>query len=100
MAAKQSVRVILTHTFVKNIAEPGRYSDGPGSFGLTLLVKPTSDGRLSKTWSHRVRINGKLHYPGLGKWPAVTLAEGGPEALASLRGARMVTTSKGEEYSY
>ena len=85
MAAKQSTHVTLTHTFVKNIGQPGRYSDGPGSFGLTLLVKTTSDGRLSKTWSHRVRIHGKLHYPGLGKWPAVTLAEARKRALNNAR---------------
>ena len=64
----------LTHTAVKSIAQPGRYGDGRGGLGLSLLVKKTANGRWSKTWSQRIRINGKLVTLGLGSFPVVTLA--------------------------
>ena len=39
----------LTAAFVRTIRLPGRYGDGRGSHGLSLLVKPTKiQGRLSK----------------------------------------------------
>ena len=40
---------------------------------------------MSKTFSQRLRINGKLRYLGLGKWPAVTLAEARKRALNNAR---------------
>ena len=65
----------LSATFVKQTNKPGRYGDGRGSYGLSLLVKPTSNGRTSKTWSQRVRIHGRVCMVGLGEYPRVTLAE-------------------------
>ena len=65
----------LTGYFVKTLSQPGRYSDGRGSFGLSLRVSEMSSGRLSKTWSQRVRINGKPTNIGLGVYPLVSLAE-------------------------
>ena len=65
----------LTHTFVKTVHRPGRYGDGRGGLGLSLLVKKTKNGRWSRTWSQRIRINGKLHNLGLGSFPVVTLAD-------------------------
>ena len=64
----------LTHSFVKTVSRPGRYGDGRGGLGLSLLVKPTSNGRWSKTWSQRLRIDSKLVTVGLGSFPSVTLA--------------------------
>ena len=37
----------LSAAYVKTVREPGRYGDGRGGYGLSLLVKPTSTGRLS-----------------------------------------------------
>ncbi|MCQ3804224.1 MAG: tyrosine-type recombinase/integrase [Acidimicrobiia bacterium] len=72
----------LTASFVKTIRLPGRYGDGRGGHGLSLLVKPTRiQGRLSKTWAQRVRINGRYTLLGLGSYPAVTLAEARLRAL-------------------
>ena len=72
----------LSATFVKTVRRPGRYGDGRGGHGLTLLVKPTRiEGRLSKTWSQRIRINGRETNLGLGSYPAVTLAEARRRAL-------------------
>ncbi|MCY3887046.1 MAG: tyrosine-type recombinase/integrase [Chloroflexi bacterium] len=75
----------LSAAFVKTITVPGRYGDGRGGYGLSLLVKPTSTGRLSKTWSQRLRIAGKLSSIGLGAYPIVTLAEARQAALENRR---------------
>ena len=71
----------LTHTFVKNCTHPGRYGDGRGGLGLTLLVKRTSNGMWSKTFSQRLRINGAITSVGLGSFPVVTLAEAREKVL-------------------
>ncbi len=75
----------LSATFVKTITVPGRYGDGRGGHGLSLLVKPTSTGRLSKTWSQRLRIAGRPCNVGLGAYPVVTLAEARQAALENRR---------------
>ena len=76
--------VTLTAAFVRTVRLPGRYGDGRGSHGLSLLVKPTKiQGRLSKTWAQRIRINGRFTSLGLGSYPAVTLAEARRRALRS-----------------
>lgn len=75
----------LSATFVKTVKQPGRYGDGRGSHGLSLLVKPMSNGRLSKSWSQRLLINGKPAMIGLGAWPVVTLAEARDAALENKR---------------
>ena len=74
----------LSATFVKTVRQPGRYGDGRGGHGLTLLVKPTRiKGRLSKTWSQRVRIGGRETNLGLGSFPSVTLAEARRRAVTN-----------------
>ena len=77
----------LTHTFVKSVAKEGRYGDGRGGFGLSLLVQKTQNGGWSKTWSQRLHI-GKArqeYTPGLGSWPLVTLADARAKALENAR---------------
>lgn len=71
----------LTAAFVKTVRRPGRYGDGRGGFGLSLLVKPTANGRLSKTWCQRVRIHGRITNIGLGSYPVVTLRQARLRAL-------------------
>ena len=75
----------LTHTSVTYTTRPGRYGDGRGGLGLSLLVKKTKNGRWSKSWSQRIRIKGKLHNLGLGSFPAVTLAEARKRVLNNTR---------------
>ena len=58
---------------------------------MTLLVKPTANGRWSKTWSQRLRTNGKITNIGLGSFPVVTLAKAREKALDNAR-----RTSEGE----
>ena len=64
----------LSPTYVKNVAHPCRCGDGRGGFGLSLLVEPMTNGRWSKTWSQRLRINDDLVQRGLGSYPLVSLA--------------------------
>ena len=75
----------LTASFVRAVKRPGRYGDGRGGHGLSLLVKPTKSGRLSKTWAQRLRINGRDINLGLGPYPVVTLAEARNAALENRR---------------
>ena len=75
MAKTKSER--LTHTFIKSVAKEGRYGDGRGGLGLSVLVRKTQNGGWSKTWSQRLHI-GKArqeYTPGLGSFPLVTLAD-------------------------
>ena len=71
----------LSASFVRTINQPGRYGDGRGSHGLSLLVKPMTNGRMSKTWSQRVLINGNPVNIGLGAYPLVSLVEARQKAL-------------------
>lgn len=75
----------LTARFVRAVERPGRYGDGRGGHGLSLLVKPTSSGRLSKTWAQRLQIDGKAVNIGLGPYPVVTLADARRAALENRR---------------
>ena len=75
----------LSAAFVKTINQPGRYGDGRGSFGLSLLLKATRNGRLAKSWSQRLRQDGKPFNVGLGRYPLVTLSEARLKALRNAR---------------
>ena len=70
---------------MRTINRPGRYGDGRGGHGLSLLVKPMANGRWSKTWSQRVKIGGKVTSVGLGSYPVITLAEARARALENAR---------------
>ena len=97
---------ILSAAFVRTVNQPGRYGDGRGGYGLSLLVKPRSNGRLSKTWSQRVRLHGRVTNIGLGAYPIISLAEARKKALANRRtiekgldprGSRIPTFSQAAE---
>ena len=85
MAKKKPRR--LTHSFIISLAEEGRYGDGRGGFGLSLLVKKTANGRWSKTWAQRLHIGASRqeYTPGLGSFPLVTLADAREKALENAR---------------
>ena len=85
MAKTKSER--LTHTFIKSVTKEGRYGDGRGGLGLSILVRKTQNGGRSKTWSQRLHI-GKArqeYTPGLGSWPLVTLADARAKAFENAR---------------
>ncbi|MDE0476033.1 MAG: Arm DNA-binding domain-containing protein, partial [Gammaproteobacteria bacterium] len=75
----------LNAGLVKTVRRPGRYGDGRGGYGLSLLVKPTSTGRISRTWAQRLYINGRAVNMGLGAYPVVTLKEARAKALENRR---------------
>ena len=75
----------LSAAFVKTVKVPGRYGDGRGGYGLSVLVKDTSTGRLSKSWAQRLRIDGEAFNIGLGQYPIVSLAEARAKALQHRR---------------
>ncbi|MYD00653.1 MAG: DUF4102 domain-containing protein, partial [Gammaproteobacteria bacterium] len=75
----------LSAAFVRTVSRPGVYGDGRGGRGLSLRVHRTLDGRITKTWRQRVRIEGRLTSIGLGPYPEVTLAEARQKALDNSR---------------
>lgn len=75
----------LSATFVNTINVPGRYGDGRGGHGLSLLVKPASIGGFSKAWAQRIRPHGKPANIGLGAYPVVSLATARSKALANAK---------------
>ncbi len=82
----------LSATFVNTVNVPGRYGDGRGGHGLSLLVKEASTGGFSKSWAQRIRLDGKPANVGLGAYPVVTLARARQQALANAR-----TVSEGRD---
>ena len=76
---------MLSATFVKSVNVPGRYGDGRGGLGLTLLVKPSSRRGCRKSWGQSVRINGRKTTLGLGTYPVITLAMARQRALENAR---------------
>ena len=66
--------VRLCATFVRTVNVPGRYGDGYGGHGLSLLVTPRKSGGFSKTWAQAISPNGAKTSLGLGSYPVVTLA--------------------------
>ena len=81
----------LSARFVATVREPGRYGDGRGSGGLSLLVKRTARGDLAKSWAQRIQVDGRPRNLGLGVWPHVSLAEARRKCVLNL-----VARSRGE----
>ena len=75
----------LSATFVKKTRSPGRYGEGRGSFGLSLLVTETATGKVGKYWSQRLRIYGRPFNVGLGSYPRVSLAEARRKAFENVQ---------------
>ena len=65
---------MLSATFVKTVKTPGRYGDGRGGLGLSLLVRTAARGHTTKCWTQSVRIDRRPTSIGLGRYPVVTLA--------------------------
>ena len=75
----------LSATFVRTVNTPGRYGDGHGGHGLSLLVKRAACGGFSKSWAQVIRPNGRTTSVGLGAYPVVTLAAARSKALDNVR---------------
>ena len=75
----------LSNSFVERVAQPGRYGDGHGGYGLSLMVKPRAEGGWRKSWAQRLIIDGHPVNVGLGPYPVVSLKEAREAALANRR---------------
>ena len=76
----------LSAGFVRSVTQAGRYGDGRGGYGLSLLVKPmSSTGRVSRTFAQRLRIDGQVVNIGIGAFPLVSLAEARAAAFENRR---------------
>ena len=87
----------LSARFIATIDQPGRYGDGRGSGGLSVLVKHTAHGHLAKSWAQRISVDGRQRNLGLGSWPHVSLAEAREKCalnLAARRRGELVTGRK------
>ena len=84
---KRPVR--LSRSFVERVTEGGRYGDGWGGHGLSLLVKPRARGGCAKSFSQRLILpqTGKRINIGLGSYPVVSLEEARAKALENRRAA-------------
>ena len=96
MSSNPARPAVLSASFVRTANEPGRYGDGRGGHGLSLLVRPTRNGRWSKTWSQRLRVNGKPVMIGLGAYPIVTLAEARAKCLENRRAVERGRDPRGD----
>ena len=85
----------LTAAFVRTVGRPGVYGDGRGGRGLSLRVYRTANGRITKTWRQRVRIDGRLTSIGLGPYPEVTLADARQKVLDNSRRVRQGQDPRG-----
>lgn len=65
----------LTPALIKELTEPGRYSDGDG---LLLQISPSG----GKSWLMRVQVNGRRRDIGLGEFRHVSLRDARLEAAA------------------
>ena len=75
----------LSRSFVERINQPGRYGDGHGGYGLSLVVKPRAGGGVRKAWVQRLIVEGQPVNIGLGPYPVVTLKEARDAALQNRR---------------
>ena len=78
----------LSATFVTKVRTPGRYGDGRGGNGLSLLVKSTASGRISWSWTQRLRIYGRPCDIGLGRFPQVSLLDVRDKALYNVKAVK------------
>ncbi len=76
---------MLSATFVKNVKTTGRYGDGRGGLGLSLLVRNAAGGHITKCWTQSVRIDRRPTSIGLGRFPVVTLSLARQRALENAR---------------
>ena len=82
----------LDAAFVKSVTKAGRYSDGPQAFGLSLLVRPTTRGGVTRRFQQRLTIDGRQTNVAIGSFPVITLAEARAIALDNMRAVRVGPT--------
>ena len=75
----------LTTAFIKSIDRPGRWGDGRGGNGLSIISYTNAAGGLNKAWSQRIIVDGKERTFGLRRWPYITLTVARKRAFEHIR---------------
>lgn len=75
---------MLTNTKIRNVTKPGVYTDGPGRYGLAVMVKSGAHG-IRRTFTQRMTIEGRRTMIGLGKAEFFTLSEARTMAFENAR---------------
>lgn len=75
----------LTAAYIKTIDRPGRWGDGHGGNGLSIIAYANAAGGLNMSWSQRILVEGKPATFGLGRWPQITLATARKRAFENVR---------------
>ena len=79
----------LSQAFIKDVKRPGRYGDGRGSWGLSLMVRPRANGGLSKQYMQQLRRSDRSTVNlGLGSAERVTLQQAREAAFDNARRMR------------
>ena len=78
----------LTAAWCRTVKRPGKYGDGHGGHGLSLLVRALDRGGVSRTWLQRIRIAGRITNLGFGPLSLVSLAEARTQARTNARDVR------------
>lgn len=66
----------LSAKFIESVRTPGRYGDGRGGCGLSLMVKPSTVRNVLKSWRQRLPKDTKgIRELGLGTYPSVSLEQ-------------------------
>ena len=78
----------LDATYVRTVQEEGRFSDGAQAYGLSLLVRRTTRGHVTKRFYQRLTVNGKQTNVAIGEYPVISLAEARDRAIDNVRRAR------------
>ena len=75
----------LTLQFIRSIDRTGRFGDGYGSHGLSILAKRNAAGGINLVWSQRTLVDGEEKTFGLGSYPLVTLKMARAKAFDNAR---------------
>ena len=79
----------LSQAFIKGVKQPGRYGDGRGGYGLSLVVRPNADGGLSKSFVQQLRrVDRSTVNLGLGSTESRTLQQAREAAFDNARRLR------------
>ena len=78
----------LDATFVRTVQEEGRYSDGAQAYGLSLLVRRTARGHLTRRYYQRLWRDGRQTNVAIGESPVISLSEARDRAIDNVRRAR------------
>ena len=79
----------LSQAFIKGVKQPGRYGDGRGGYGLSLVVRTSADGGLNKSYVQQLRRADRSTVNlGLGSSDSTTLQAARERALDNFRRLR------------